>query len=98
MRSPATVAWILAGCLLVLTLGTAHSGLNATHKAALHVVPHGTNCKTIPAFTSCSGITTTYPGTGDIDVVPVFFDLNGCTFTVFGLTWPAEWGTCGYTT
>jgi uncharacterized repeat protein (TIGR01451 family) len=87
-------------CLLaaVLLAGVASAGPNYYHKAAVCVIPHGVTCSTMPKIESCSGITTTYSGEGDIDVIPVFFDLKGCTVMEFGLTWPAEWGSCAYTT
>jgi hypothetical protein len=72
------------------------AGPNYYHKVALHVVPHGVDCKSLPAFARCADITTSYAGTGDIDVVPVFFDLKECLALEFGLTWPPEWGTCAY--
>ncbi|HVP58260.1 MAG TPA: hypothetical protein VMU02_09185 [bacterium] len=82
----------------ILLTGAAHcwAGPNYYHKAAVHVIPHGVTCKTLPTVASCSDIRTTYAGTGDIDVVPVFFDLKGCLVVEFGLAWPAEWGTCAY--
>ena len=72
------------------------AGPNSYHKVAVHVIPHGVNCKSLPGFARCSDIRTSYAGTGDIDVVPVFFDLKGCLVAEFGLTWPAEWGSCAY--
>jgi hypothetical protein len=74
------------------------AGANFEHKVAIHVVPHGLSCKSLPTFTECSQITTTYSGTGDIDVVPVFFNLTEYKLVEFALTWPAEWGTCEYVT
>jgi uncharacterized repeat protein (TIGR01451 family) len=76
---------------------TTLAGSNPTHKIAVHVMPHGATCKGLPSFETCSDIQTTYPGLGDIDVVPVFFDLVEFTVVEFGLTWPTEWGTMAYT-
>ncbi len=76
----------------------AHAGANVTHKIAVHVVAQGLSCKSLPAFTECSQISTTYSGTGDISVVPVFFDLSEYTVVEFAITWPAEWGSCEYVT
>ncbi len=86
-------------CIAVLALSAAGTaGPNYYHKLALHVVPHGVTCKNMPSFASCRDITATYTGTGDIDVLPVFFDLNGCLLIEFGLMWPEAWGTCAYST
>jgi hypothetical protein len=67
---------------------------NPDHKLAIHVRRHGTTCSTLPAFASCRDIATTYAGCGDLDFIPVFFDLNEVTAVDFGVTWPAEWGSC----
>jgi len=80
------------------TCAMVQAGANPEHKIAIHVVPHGLACKSLPTFTECSQITTTYSGTGDIDIVPVFFNLSEYTLVEFALTWPAGWGTCSYTT
>jgi uncharacterized repeat protein (TIGR01451 family) len=73
------------------------AGGNPTHKIAVHVMPHGTTCESLPTFTDCSQIQTTYAGIGDIDVVPVFFNLNEYYVVEFGLSWPAAWGSMEYT-
>ena len=83
-------------CLMLGVGAQAWAGPNYYHKVAVHVVPHGVNCKSLPGFARCSDMTTSYAGTGDIDVVPVFFDLKECLAAEFGLTWPPEWGTCAY--
>ena len=76
--------------------GSALGGDNPQHKIAAHIIPHGAACKTLPAFATCADIQTTYSGLGDIDVIPVFFDLNEVIAVEFGLDWPAEWGTMAY--
>jgi len=78
--------------------GVARSPTYPYGLAAIHVVQHGTNCKTLTPFQNTSQINTTYIGTGDIDVIPVFFEINGYRAIEFGLTWPAEWGSCSFTT
>ena len=70
---------------------------NADHKLAIHVKPHGTSCATLPAFNECRDIVTTYAGCGDLDFIPVFFDLNEVMVAELAVTWPAEWGSCAFT-
>jgi uncharacterized repeat protein (TIGR01451 family) len=76
----------------------AAGGANANSKLALHVVSHGTSCKSLPAVADCSELVTTFAGTGEIDVIPVFYNLNETVVLEFGLAWPEEWGTCQYST
>ena len=79
----------LAACAL--------AGANSAHKLAIHVKAHPTSCATgYPAFTSCDQITFTYVGCGDVDVVPVFYDLREYTVTEFGLEWPSQWGSVSW--
>lgn len=90
------VLLIVVALTLVLT-AYALAGDNVAHKVAIHVRAHG-NCKTAPTgaanmFTSCTEIVTTYAGGGDIDAVPVFFDLAGFKLNELGMSWPeASWG------
>jgi hypothetical protein len=98
LRAFALVCFFATAAVLVSGRGPVQAGANPEHKIAIHVVAHGLACKTLPTFTECSQITTTYAGTGDIDVVPVFFNLSEYLAVEFGLTWPAEWGSCAYTT
>ena len=39
----------------------------------------------------------TWAAQGDLDVMPVFYDLASYSAIGFGLTWPAEWGTMSWT-
>jgi len=96
MKISLALAVAVAAALAALA-GVAVAGPNANHKIAVHVVPHGVACKSLPTFSHCSEIVTTYPGIGDIDVIPVFYDLSEVAVIEFGLTWPAEWGTCEFT-
>ena len=75
----------------------AFAGRNLQHKIAVHVVPHASGCGSLPTFTDCSQIVTSYTSTGDIDVIPVFFDLTEYLVVEFGLIWPSEWGSMEYT-
>jgi len=74
------------------------AGGNPAHKVAIHVKAHPTSCtKSYPVFTSCSGIVHTWAAQGDLDVMPVFYDLASYSAIGFGLTWPAEWLTMSWT-
>lgn len=64
--------------------------------AAVHVVAHGTSCKSLPPLDSCDLINTAYIGTGDVDIIPVFYYLAPYTAVEFGLSWPADWGSCSF--
>jgi uncharacterized repeat protein (TIGR01451 family) len=70
---------------------------NTNLKIAIHVRPHDTTCSSLPDFTSCQGISTTYPACGDLDFIPVFFDQIECSGLVFGVNWPQDWGSCEFT-
>jgi uncharacterized repeat protein (TIGR01451 family) len=71
---------------------------NSINKIAVHLKAHPTSCtKNYPAFANCGMMNTTYPGCGDVDAMPVFYDLAEITVVEFGLIWPAEWGTCSFT-
>jgi uncharacterized repeat protein (TIGR01451 family) len=91
MKRALLVLAVVAACQLAL-VGTAFSGTNGNHKIAVHVVAHGTECKNLPTFDSCSDIQTTYPAVGDIDVIPVFYDLTEYMVIQFGFDWPQAWG------
>ena len=68
------------------------AGANAHHKMAVHIKSHPTSCaKGCPTFTGCNQIKTTWPTCGDIDVLPVFYDLVEYNVVEFGLMWPPEW-------
>ena len=97
MRNAIAFMAVLAVILASALAPAALAGPNADHKIAVHVVSHGVACKSLPVFTDCSEIVTTYAGAGDIDVIPVFYDVSEAGATAYGLTWPAEWGTCAYT-
>jgi uncharacterized repeat protein (TIGR01451 family) len=68
------------------------AGNNPAVKVAIHTKAHPTSCtKNYPTFSACNEISTTWPGTGSIDVMPVFYDLAEISGLEFGLTWPVEW-------
>jgi hypothetical protein len=78
--------------VLGIFCGALLAGPNANHKIAIHVKSHPTSCaKGYPSFTGCDQIVTTWKGSGDIDIMPVFYDLTEFTVVEFGLMWPAEW-------
>jgi hypothetical protein len=88
----------LAIVLLATLSAPATASVNYLAKMAVHIKSHGTSCTDgFPTFTWCSQINTTYPGLGDIDVIPVFFDLVEYTDVGMALDWPAEWGSMEWT-
>ena len=93
LRRLAPAVWLAS---LLVWPAALSGGPNRDHKLAIQVIPHGTPCGSLPAVAACSDIKTTYPGTGDISVIPVFFGLKESLVAEFGLTWPAEWGSCAY--
>ena len=64
---------------------------------AIHVKAHPTSCTAnYPSFTHCSQIVPTYDGGGDVDVLPVFFELREYLGLEFGLDWPWAWGSISW--
>ncbi|MFH1219275.1 MAG: hypothetical protein V1694_02335 [Candidatus Eisenbacteria bacterium] len=97
-----SISWLVlcaVTAILIITPAATLAGGNSGHKIAVHVLPHGGHsCKSLPTFTECDSIVTTYPDSGDVDVFPVFYGLTEYTAVEFALSWPAEWGTCSYAT
>jgi hypothetical protein len=91
--------FVLAAMLCLLLAAAGFAGMNGHHKVGLHILPHETrSCsENFPVITQCPEIIHTYPGCGEIDAFPVFFDLVEVTAVEYGLTWPATWGNCVYT-
>jgi len=80
--------WFLALVALVIFMLSvpAFAGGNTGCKIAVHVKAHPTSCaKGYPVFRNCLDINTTYPGLGDIDLMPVVYDLFEYTAVEFGL-------------
>ncbi|MFZ1947635.1 MAG: hypothetical protein WAW06_08815 [bacterium] len=76
----------------VATVAFAGLGHNPNHKVAVHCKAHPTSCtKGYPAFTACTSINTTWAPCGDVDVMPVFYDLTEVLVVEFAMTWPVEW-------
>ncbi|MFZ1947634.1 MAG: hypothetical protein WAW06_08810 [bacterium] len=83
---------IAMALMLVSTVAFAGLGNNPSHKVAVHVKAHPTSCtKGYPAFTACNQIVTTWVPQGDVDVMPVFYDLTEVLVVEFAMTWPVEW-------
>ena len=75
---------------LVLVLSAAVLAHNLSIKVALHVEPHvsGRMCNFLfPTITACWHIWPTEPEP-DVDVFPVFFDLDEYQGVQYALTWP----------
>jgi len=82
---------------LTFVATAALAGGNPANKIAIHLKAHPTSCtKAYPAFTNCSQIVFTWMNLGDVDAMPVFYDMVGYTVTEFGLTWPAAWGSMSW--
>jgi hypothetical protein len=82
---------------LAVVATAAFAGGNIQHKVAIHLKAHPTSCATgYPSFGSCSDIAFTVGSCGDLDALPVFFDLTEYTMVEAGLTWPADWGTMSW--
>jgi hypothetical protein len=97
MKRICRVALVVALAAATLS-GPAAAGFNPFAKLAVHVKPHGTSCTGgFPTFTVCTQITTSYFLLGDIDVIPVFYDLAEYTEVGMGIEWPAAWGSMAWT-
>lgn len=95
MRYGLTVVAVLV--LAVAVSASVYAGINPMNKIALHVKAHPTSCtKGYPTFTMCSQIVFTYPGLGDVDVLPVFYELVAYTVAETGLQWPSAWGSASW--
>jgi hypothetical protein len=82
------VCGVVVAVALVAASAYAGMGSNPSNKVALHVKSHPTSCaEGYPVFLDCLSIQTTYPGCGDVDVMPVFYDLVEFTAVEFGLAW-----------
>ena len=87
-------------CVLLIVIASvqASAGNNPAVKVAVHVLPHGqVSCASMPEISDCSDINHTYAGCGDIDVFPVFWGMTEYKAFEYSLIWPAEWGTCTFT-
>jgi hypothetical protein len=85
--------------LLVASAGLpAYAGANLNHKVAIHILPHETRscAENFPSVESCEDIISSYQGCGDIDVMPVFYELTAVSGIDYGIEWPAEWGSCAF--
>jgi uncharacterized repeat protein (TIGR01451 family) len=79
-------------------LSTASAGNNWNIKVAVHVLPHDdfrTCSQNFPGISDCHGILTTHSGCGDVDVFPVFFDIEEYLGVEYGLSWPGS-GSCTF--
>ena len=84
---------VLAVALTFILSATAFAGQNLGCKVAIHLKAHPTSCtKSYPAFATCESIIATRAPLGDLDAMPVFYQLTSYTVHEFGLTWPIEWG------
>jgi hypothetical protein len=71
---------------VAMLVAAASAGGNPQCRAAIHIKAHPTSCtEGYPSFPSCVAINTTYWGTGDVDIMPVFYDLVAFTSVEFGI-------------
>ena len=98
VHKPGAIFMVLVSAILSACV-CATAGINADHKAAIHVLPHESRSCTqnSPSIGACGDIVTTYAGCGDIDFFLVFYDLVRWQGMEYGLWWPPEWGECVYT-
>jgi hypothetical protein len=91
---------LVAASVVALVLGpsvSGYAGANEGHKIGIHIRSHPTSCTLgYPSFATCSSITSTYPTCGDVDIMPVFFDLVEYLVVEVGLEWPDEWGSMSW--
>ncbi|MFZ1947356.1 MAG: hypothetical protein WAW06_07390, partial [bacterium] len=91
---------LAAASVLALVLGLSvpgYAGNNEGHKIGVHIKSHPTSCiQGYPSFGTCGNITSTYASCGDVDVMPVFFDLTEYLVVEVGLKWPDEWGSMSW--
>jgi len=85
---------VIAIALTFALTACALAGANPVGKIAVHVKAHPTSCtKSYPTFPTCASIVTTWAAIGDLDVMPIFYDLVQYTVAETGLLWPeGDWG------
>jgi len=84
---------VIAIALTFALTACAFAGANPVGKIAIHAKAHPTSCtKGYPVFVDCNSIVETWAPLGDVDVMPVFYDLTQYTVVETGLLWPeADW-------
>jgi len=85
--------------LVMVMAASALAGKNSDYRFSIHIMPHEERtCSTnMPVITDCTDIETSYEGCGEFDAFPVFYQLAEVSRIEYGLTWPASWGSCVYT-
>lgn len=98
MRSCYRLCVVAALAGLVAVPSAAFAGHNFGAKIAVHVKAHGTSCtEGFPSFNDCNDMITTWHDCGDVDVIPVIYDLIDYTSIRLVLYWPGEWGSMQWT-
>lgn len=95
MRRSLFQSWLLIALIPGLVIGSENPGA----KIAVHVLPHeaGRTCNSgMPDLVLCTDINTTYEGCGDMDVFPVFYDVNEYLGVEYALEWPGS-ESCAFT-
>ncbi len=85
--------------LVMVMAASALAGKNSDYRFSIHIMPHEERtCSTnMPVITDCTDIETSYEGCDEFDAFPVFYQLAEVSRIEYGLTWPASWGSCVYT-
>jgi hypothetical protein len=108
----AAVLWLVAA-LLVPLISTASGGRdyvsdfdasadNSQVKFALHFAAHGTagcggKATPLPVLATRENLVRQWNTLGDVDVFFVIFAYDSLFSYEYGLTWPADWGSCSTT-
>lgn len=93
MAKKAISVGVISCAFVTLLCLAAAGGPNFNGKLAVHLKAHGTSCtEGFPVFDLCDDIVFTYPGIGDIDLIPVYYDMVEYMEVGFTLWWPTEWG------
>ena len=95
MKSLTVPLWLVIAIIPGLLLG----GENTGAKIAVHVLAHDpqrTCTSGMPGLVLCTDVNTTYAGCGDMDVFPVFYDVNEYKGVEYALEWPGS-ESCAFT-
>ncbi len=80
----------IVGLIVLLTAASLKAGSNPDFKVAVHVLPHDPDRSCgdrMPQISRTDDIQTNYPGCGEIDFFPVFYNLQEYTAVEYAVTW-----------
>jgi hypothetical protein len=95
MKRSGAVA-VLALVLVLSVPSTLTARANANTKFAIHFVAHPGGCSSdqLPVINSQHQLVTRWNALRDVDAFFVIFDWDSLLNYEYGLSWPAEWGSC----